>query len=231
MPRQRLAAVPVPLPPRQRSRASLPERRGTLGLLFTGKVIRERGKEVPDDGDAPRPPQQLLASPAADVGDVRAVEREAEDPAEQRGRVRPDPAPRRPPGRSTPLPHPRIHPCPLRVPAPVSVSANSRRSPPALPLPFPGRQHPNTHRFPPEALEAVAKGDAVVPALPRAGGRPTPGQQRGARSSADAGRPPSHPPRLCASSTRVRTGTERPDPAADLGSDPAGGARPGRTEP
>lgn len=91
MPRQSPAAVPIPLPPRQRSCASLPERRGTLGLLFTGKVILERGKEVPDDRDAPRSSQQLLASPAAYVGDVRVVEGEAEDPAEQRqerGKVR-----------------------------------------------------------------------------------------------------------------------------------------------
>lgn len=84
MPWQSLAAVPVPLPPRQRSCASLPERRGTLSLLFAGKVILERGKEVPDDGDAPRSPQQLLASPAADIGDIRVVEGEAKDPAEQR---------------------------------------------------------------------------------------------------------------------------------------------------
>lgn len=53
-------------------------------MLFTGKVILERGEEVLDDGDAPGPPEQLLASPAADVGNVGVVEGEAEDPAEQR---------------------------------------------------------------------------------------------------------------------------------------------------
>lgn len=53
-------------------------------MLFTGKVILEWGEEVPDDRDAPRSPQQLLASPAADVGDIRVGEGEAKDPAEQR---------------------------------------------------------------------------------------------------------------------------------------------------
>lgn len=53
-------------------------------MLFTGKVILEWGEEVLDDGDAPGPPEQLLASPAADVGNVGVVEGEAEDPAEQR---------------------------------------------------------------------------------------------------------------------------------------------------
>lgn len=80
VPWQSLVAVPVPLPPRQRSCASLPERRGTLGLLFTGKIILERGKEVLDDWDAPRSLQQLLASPAANVGDICVVEGEAKDP-------------------------------------------------------------------------------------------------------------------------------------------------------
>lgn len=53
-------------------------------MLFTGKVILEWGEEVPDDRDVPRPPQQLLASPAADVGDIRVGEGEAKDPVEQR---------------------------------------------------------------------------------------------------------------------------------------------------
>lgn len=52
--------------------------------LFTGKVILEWGEEVPDDRDVPRATQQLLASPAADVGDIRVGEGEAKDPAEQR---------------------------------------------------------------------------------------------------------------------------------------------------
>lgn len=56
-------------------------------MLFTGKVILEWGEEVPDDRDTPRAPQQLLASPAADVGDIRVGQGEAKDPAE-RGQVR-----------------------------------------------------------------------------------------------------------------------------------------------
>lgn len=53
-------------------------------MLFTGKIILERGEEVLDDGDAPGPPEQLLASPAADVGNVGVVEGEAEDPVHPR---------------------------------------------------------------------------------------------------------------------------------------------------
>lgn len=53
-------------------------------MLLAGKVILERGEEVLDDRDAPRPPQQLLASPAARAGDLAVVEGEAKDPAEQR---------------------------------------------------------------------------------------------------------------------------------------------------
>lgn len=55
------------------------EPRGPRGL-FTGKVILEWGEEVPDDRDAPGPLQQLLASAAADAGDLGVVEGEAEDP-------------------------------------------------------------------------------------------------------------------------------------------------------
>ena len=52
--------------------------------LLAGKVMLERGDEVRDDRGAPGPPEQLLASPAADVGDVGAVQGEAKDPAGQR---------------------------------------------------------------------------------------------------------------------------------------------------
>lgn len=52
--------------------------------LLAGKVILERGEEVLDDRDAPGPSEQLLASPAADVGDVGAVQGEAKDPGGQR---------------------------------------------------------------------------------------------------------------------------------------------------
>lgn len=57
---------------------------GRSSLLFTGKVILEWGEEVPDHRDVPRSPQQLLASPTADVGDFCVGEGKAKDPAEQR---------------------------------------------------------------------------------------------------------------------------------------------------
>lgn len=62
--------------------ASLPEeRRGDPCLLFTGKIILERGEQVPNDWDTPRPAKQLLASSAPHVGHVRVVEGEAKNPA------------------------------------------------------------------------------------------------------------------------------------------------------
>lgn len=50
-------------------------------LLFTGKVVLQWRKQVPDDGDAPRTPQKLLPSAATHVGHISVVNREAKDPA------------------------------------------------------------------------------------------------------------------------------------------------------
>lgn len=48
--------------------------------LFTGKVVFEWCKEMPDNGDAPGPAQKLLSSTSAHVGHVCVVDREAKDP-------------------------------------------------------------------------------------------------------------------------------------------------------
>lgn len=95
-------------------------------MLFTGKVILERGEEVLDDGDAPGPPEQLLASPAADVGNVGVVEGEAKDPAEQRHGVTLSSWPHQPPLASLPLP---------RAAGPhASCSRRSPKAPAEVPL-------------------------------------------------------------------------------------------------
>ena len=49
--------------------------------LFTGKVVLERRKQMPDDGDAPGPAQEFLSGAAAHVGNICVVNGEAEDPA------------------------------------------------------------------------------------------------------------------------------------------------------
>lgn len=48
--------------------------------LVTSKIILERGKEVADDRDTPRPSEQLLATTTAHVVQVCVVERKAKDP-------------------------------------------------------------------------------------------------------------------------------------------------------
>lgn len=52
--------------------------------LFTGEVVFERSEQMPDDGDAPGPAQQLLPGAAAHVGHIGVVDGEAEDPAGRR---------------------------------------------------------------------------------------------------------------------------------------------------
>lgn len=49
--------------------------------LFTGEVVFQRCEQMPDDGDAPGPAQELLSGAASHVGHVRVVDREAKDPA------------------------------------------------------------------------------------------------------------------------------------------------------
>lgn len=53
-------------------------------FLFTGKVVFERSEQMPDDGDAPRPAQELLPGAATHVGHVSVVDGEAKNPAEGR---------------------------------------------------------------------------------------------------------------------------------------------------
>lgn len=49
-------------------------------LLFTGKVVLQWRKQVPDDGNTPRTSQKLLPGAATHVGHVGVVNREAKDP-------------------------------------------------------------------------------------------------------------------------------------------------------
>lgn len=49
--------------------------------LFTGEVVFQRCKQMPYDGDAPGPAQELLSGTASHVGHVCVVDREAKDPA------------------------------------------------------------------------------------------------------------------------------------------------------
>lgn len=56
-------------------------------MLFTGKVVLQRCKQVPNDGDAPGTPQELLPSAATHVGHVGVVNREAEDPVRRSSRT------------------------------------------------------------------------------------------------------------------------------------------------
>lgn len=53
-------------------------------FLFTGKVVFERSEQMPDDGDAPRPAQELLPGAATHVGHVSVVDGETKNPAEGR---------------------------------------------------------------------------------------------------------------------------------------------------
>ena len=59
----------------------------TGGGLFTGVVIFERCEQVPDDGDAPGPAQELLSGAAPHVGHVCVVDGEAKDPARRKTRL------------------------------------------------------------------------------------------------------------------------------------------------
>ena len=58
----------------------LREMLGAQCCLFTGKVVFEGCKQVPDDRHTPGPAQQLLPCTAAHVGHVSVVDGESKDP-------------------------------------------------------------------------------------------------------------------------------------------------------